>query len=121
MERGTVASGRRSSQAPEPTCEWLMREVASRCGTVAPAFCESKESHASLATSHASLLTTADSECCERHEEDVPSASPNQGGEGRKLEAARCDRLYKSEKRVLHPNSLARHWARDWLEERERR
>ena len=48
-ERGTVASGRRSSQAPEPTCEWLMREVASRCGTVAPAFCESKESHASLA------------------------------------------------------------------------
>ena len=82
MERGTVASGRRSSQAPEPTCEWLMRELASRCGTVAPAFCESKESHASLATSHASLLTTADSECCERHEEDVPSASPNRAARG---------------------------------------
>ena len=82
MERGTVASGRRSSQAPEPTCEWLMREVASRCGTVAPAFCESKESHASLATSHAPLLTTADSECCERHEEDVPSASPNRAARG---------------------------------------
>ena len=51
-------------KAPAPACEQETRRVASRRGTVAPVFAASNRSQASLASSHAEVLMTAESLRC---------------------------------------------------------
>ena len=64
VESFTDTSGRRMRKAPAPACEQEIRRVTSRRGTVAPVFAASNRSQASLASSHAEVLMTAESLRC---------------------------------------------------------